>query len=206
VGAVFGLTGGIATGKSTLARLLRERGARVIDADAVAREVVAPGTDGLEEVVARFGDAILTRDGVLNREALGALVFADPAARADLNAILHPRIAARSAALLAEAAAGAAPVFYEAALLFETGSAALFDEIVVVGCSPDLQLARVIARDGLTPDAARARIAAQMPLPEKRARATLYIDNVGPIAELERWADRVVAAARDGSLRPIGTR
>ena len=201
---VIGLTGGIASGKSTVARLLAERGAAVIDADQLARKVVEPGQPALAELVARFGAAILTADGQLDRKRLGAIAFADADARADLGRITHPRIAAASAqAIAAWADAGANVVFFEAALLVEHRAYPGLAGLVVVAASDDVQEARVVARDGLGREEARARIAAQLPLAEKTAAATWVIHNEGDIAALRTEVDRVVADIENkyGSIR-----
>ncbi|HSK04437.1 MAG TPA: dephospho-CoA kinase [Kofleriaceae bacterium] len=201
---VIGLTGGIASGKSTVARMLEERGAALVDADQLARQVVEPGQPALAELVARFGPSIITPDGRLDRKRLGAIAFADPAARADLNRITHPRIAAASAGAIATwADAGAGVVFYEAALLVENRAHQGLAALVVVAASPDAQRARLIARDGITAEEADARIAAQAPLAEKRAAATWVIENDGDPAALAREVDRVVAEieARFGPIR-----
>jgi dephospho-CoA kinase len=201
---VIGLTGGIGSGKSTVARMLVERGAAVVDADLLARQVVEPGQPALAELVARFGPSIITPDGQLDRKRLGAIAFGDPVARADLNRITHPRIAAASAAAIATwADAGAGVVFYEAALLVENRVHLGLAGLVVVAASPDVQRARLVARDGITDEEARARIAAQAPLAEKRAAATWVIENDGDPAALAREVDRVVAEieARFGSIR-----
>src|SRR5688572_16022933 len=177
---VIGLTGGIASGKSTVAAILRELGAHVIDADLIAREVVAPGSKGLDAVVERFGRELLTADGSLDRKALADLVFADPSARGDLNAILHPLIAAASAAEMARLAAAGAPVaIYEAALLVENRVHDRLDGLIVVSAPEEIQLARLRARDGLDETAARARLAAQLPLRDKVAAADWVVDNGG---------------------------
>ncbi|MGE3543874.1 MAG: dephospho-CoA kinase [Kofleriaceae bacterium] len=201
---VIGLTGGIASGKSTVARMLAERGAAIIDADQLARQIVAPGRPALAELVARFGAAILTPDGELDRKRLGAIAFADPAARADLGRITHPRIAAESAAQIASwADAGASVVFYEAALLVENGAHAGLAGLIVVATSPEVQRERLIARDGLTREEAEARIASQAPLADKLAAATWVIDNHGDRSALAREVEGVVAAieARFGPIR-----
>ncbi|MBK7071839.1 MAG: dephospho-CoA kinase [Myxococcales bacterium] len=189
---VVGLTGGIASGKSTVATLLRERGAAIVDADLLAREVVARGQPALGELVVRFGPAILTADGALDRKALGARVFADPAARADLNRITHPRIAAAAqAAIAAHAAAGVPVVFYEAALLIENGLHRGLDGTIVVSVDPATQAARLAARDNLPPDAVEGRLAAQLPLADKLAVATWVVDNSGDRAALTSAVDRL---------------
>lgn len=189
---VVGLTGGIASGKSTVAALLRERGAAIVDADLLAREVVARGQPALGELVVRFGPTILTADGALDRKALGARVFADPAARADLNRITHPRIAAAAqAAIAAHAAAGAPVVFYEAALLIENGLHRGLDGTIVVSVDPATQAARLAARDDLPPDAVASRLAAQLPLADKLAVATWVVDNSGDRPALVIAVDRL---------------
>ncbi len=179
---IYGLTGGIGSGKSTVAAMLRELGAPVIDADALAREVVAPGSEGLAEVVRAFGAEVLDPSGALDRKKLGAIVFADPARRRRLEGITHPRIAAeamrRAAALGAE---GHAVAFYEAALLVENGSHAGLAGLVVVSAPENVQVRRVRERDGTTEAEARARLAAQLPLAEKLRVATHVIDNAGDL-------------------------
>ena len=192
--SVIGLTGGIASGKSTVARLLAERGAAIVDADLLARQVVEPGQPALAELVARFGAAILAPDGTLDRKRLGAIAFSDPGARADLGRITHPRIAAASAAAIAAwSDAGANVVFYEAALLVENRVHTGLAGLVVVAASPEVQLARVIERDRLDAEAAAARIAAQLPLVEKTRVATWVIQNDDDHAALAAEVDRVVA-------------
>lgn len=177
---VIGLTGGIACGKSFVADLLTARGAIVVDADRIAREVVEPGTPGLAAVVEAFGPAVLDADGRLDRAALGRRVFGDDAARKRLEGILHPRIAEESMRQLAAAAAKKPPlVVYDAALLVETGRADAFRPLVVVSAPPAVQMQRLIERDGLDAAAAEARVAAQMPIAEKAARADHVIDNGG---------------------------
>ncbi len=195
---VIGLTGGISSGKSTVAAMLRERGAAVVDADVVARQVVEPGQPALDEIRARFGDEVLDADGRLDRKRLGERVFGDAAARAALNAITHPRIAAASQAEIARwAARGAQVVFYEAALLIENGLHRGLDATIVVAAPADVQLERLRARDGLDEAGARARLAAQLPLAQKVAVATWVIDNGGDLeqtrAQLERVADELEA-------------
>ncbi len=194
---VYGLTGGIACGKSTVAALLTERGARVIDADRLARDVVAPGTDGLDEVVARFGSGVLRDDGSLDRAALGAIVFDDAGARADLESILHPRIAMASMTAIAAAQDEPGdPIFYDAALLVEKGTWRNFAGLVVVACAPDTQVARLARRDSLDADAARARLDAQLPIADKIAVADHVIDNDGTLDELAPKVDALLAELR----------
>lgn len=191
---LIGLTGGIASGKSAVARMLRAADVPVIDADLLAKEAVAPGTTTLAAVVARFGGGVLAPDGSLDRKALGALVFSDAAARADLNAIVHPAVAALAAERLDALRAQGAPLaVYEVPLLFESGLERVMGATLLVAAPEDLQVQRMATRDGLDEAAARARIAAQLPLEEKRTRATAVIDNDGT---LEQLAQRLGAAWR----------
>ncbi|MEY3213273.1 MAG: hypothetical protein RIT28_3754 [Pseudomonadota bacterium] len=177
----IGLTGGIATGKSTVARILRDAlHVPVIDADQVAREIVAPGQPALDEIIARFGPGVLLADGTLNRKALGAVVMADPVARQALDGITHPRIRGaiqQQLHRLAEAGAPAAVV--EAALLVETGAYRLYDALIVVSCSPQTQLQRLMSREGMAEEEARRWIQSQLPLVEKERLGTVVIHNDG---------------------------
>ena len=183
---VVGLTGGIACGKTTVAGLLRARGAVVVDADVVARDVVAPGTPGLARVLERFGADLVDAQGGLDRGALGARVFGDPLEREALEGILHPLIAVESMRQLAAALATRPPlVIYDAALLIEAGRADQFRPLIVVRADPAAQRARLISRDGLTPAQAQARIDAQMPVARKAALADHVIDNTGSQADTE---------------------
>ncbi len=192
---IVGLTGGIACGKSAAAERFRALGIDVVDADQVARDLVEPGTEGLSEIVTAFGHEVLRDDGTLDREKLGARVFGDDAARARLNGILHPRIAAESGTRLAKAAATDAPyAIYDAALLVENGSYRMFAGLVVVTCDEETQRARLMARNGYSAEEAQARIRAQMPLTEKVAVADYVIDNRGTMADLDREVTRVHAA------------
>ena len=184
----IGLTGGIASGKSTVAELLRARGALVIDADALAREVVETGTPGLAAVGTRFGPGVLRPDGSLDRPGLGKLVFADPLARRDLEAIIHPAVRARAAEIEATAPADAV-VVHMIPLLVETGQQNAFDVVVVVDVDADVQLERVRDRDHLTTAEARARIDAQAPRASRLAAADVVIDNSASLAELQRAVD-----------------
>ncbi len=187
---LIGLTGGIACGKSTVADALRARGAVIVDADQVARDVVAPGTPGLAAVVEAFGEGVLDADGRLDRAALGARVFGDEMARRRLEGILHPLIAQESMVQLQTAAATGAPlVVYDAALLVESGRADLFRPLVVVSAPEAVQRERLMARDGLERPAAEARIAAQMPVAEKAAVADHVVDNGGDRAATEAQID-----------------
>lgn len=189
------LTGGIASGKTTVADRWAEHGAVLIDSDLLAREVVEPGTPGLAAVLARFGEEVRATDGGLDRRALGAVVFADPAARKDLEQILHPLIRAR-AAELERAAAPDAIVVQVIPLLVETMAAGAgrtqdFDAIVVVDLPTELQLQRAMARDGASADQTRARIRAQAGRDERLAVADLVVDNAGDREQLLVEADRV---------------
>lgn len=182
----WSLTGNIACGKSAVEAILRAHGAFVVDADTVAREVVAAGQPALGEIAAEFGATVLTADGSLDRPALGAVVFADPQARRRLEAITHPRIFEATAAHLARAAAaGSALAVVSAALAVETGSYRTYDGLLVVTCPPALQLARLLARDGNDEQQARARIASQLPQERKAALADAVFDNSGTPAQLE---------------------
>ena len=182
---LIGLTGGIASGKSAVARLLRGAGVPVVDADVLAREAVAKGTEGLAHVVARFGEEMLLDDGDLDRKKLGVVVFHDEAARRDLNAIVHPRVAQLAVATLATLRdAGEQVAVYEVPLLFESGLQRMMDATLLVAAPVDVQRARLRARDGMGNEDADARIAAQMSLDEKRKRATAVVDNAGTLAEL----------------------
>lgn len=181
----IGLTGGIASGKSTVARKLEQLGAVTIDADVLARDVVALGTEGLKAVVARFGDSVLAANGSLDRRALARVIFADPRARADLNAIIHPLVRERAAELEAAAPAGAV-VVHVIPLLVETGQQDRFDAVVVVDTTVEEQLRRLTRRDGLTRTEAEQRVAAQASREERLGAATHVIDSSGPVQETMR--------------------
>lgn len=181
---VVGLTGGIATGKSTAARVLTELGAHVIDADAIAREIVAPGQPALAEIVQAFGREMLLPDGTLDRKRMGAMVFADADQRRALNAITHPRIALETQARLGRLRDEGAPVaVYEAALLVENGVHRGLEGLIVTTCDEATQLERLIGRDGYSEADARARIAAQASPAEKLAAATWVVDTSGPLSD-----------------------
>ncbi|HUM09578.1 MAG TPA: dephospho-CoA kinase [Myxococcaceae bacterium] len=188
---VVGLTGGIASGKSTVSAMFRSLGAPVIDADQVARDVVEPGTPGLEEVARRF-PGVVDASGQLDRVALGQRIFADPAERKALEAIVHPRIreevARRTEAL---ARAGARVVLYDAALLIENGLHRGMDGVILVAVPEPVQRARLAARDGLDEAAISARLAAQLPLADKRAHATWVVDNSGSLDETRAQVRRI---------------
>ncbi|WP_327694168.1 dephospho-CoA kinase [Streptomyces sp. NBC_00459] len=198
-----GLTGGIGAGKSEVSRLLVARGAVLIDADRIAREVVAPGTEGLAAVVDAFGTEVLAEDGGLDRPKLGSIVFADPAKLAVLNSIVHPLVGLRSRALEA-AAADDAVVIHDVPLLAENGLKSLYDLVIVVDASPGTQLDRLVRLRGMTEDDARARMAAQATREKRLEIADVVIDNDVPLEELERrvtdvWAEleRRARAARE---------
>ena len=182
---VIGLTGGIASGKSTAARLLGDLGAPVIDADQLAREAVRPSSDTLAAIVAAFGAEVLRDDGALDRVALGKQVFAAPDARRMLESIVHPEVR-RLAQLKLQAlkASGAQVVFYMAPLLIEAGADTLCDEIWVVDVDDTTQLQRASARDGMSGEEAQQRVSAQMPPAEKARRGDVVIDNRGTIEAL----------------------
>ena len=177
---VIGLTGGIASGKSTVAQILGERGAWVVDADQLAREVVSLKSPALEEIARTFGEAVIASDGSLDRAQLGQLVFSDESAREQLNAIVHPRVLELSQEEIRKATgAGAGLIVYDVPLLFETSRQTEFDGTLVVWVDPLTQLLRLRQRAELDEDQARARIASQMPLTRKRELATWVIDNSG---------------------------
>ena len=182
-----GLTGGVASGKSTVAALLRELGAVVVDSDVLAREVVEPGTPGLAAVVEAFGPDVLTADGALDRPALGAVVFGDEAARRRLEAILHPLIRARAAELEAAAPEGTV-VVHDIPLLVETGQADRFDAVLVVDVPVETQVGRMVRDRGMTREDALARVAAQADREQRLAAATHVVDNTGTREDLR---DRV---------------
>lgn len=197
---IYGLTGGIASGKSTVAAMFAALGAPVVDADALARRVVEPGQPALAEIAQRFGPEVLRPDGALDRKRLGELVFADPVARRALEAITHPRIAAAGRDEMARhAAAGAPACIYEAALIVENQLHLGMDGLVVVAVPETVQLARLIARDGLDEAAARARLAAQLPLADKVAVSTWVIDNGGALEDTEAQVAEVWRAMQRGA-------
>ncbi len=187
---MVGLTGGIGSGKSAVARRLEAHGAVIIDADVLAREVVEPGTDGLAEVVAAFGDQVLDAGGALDRPALGRVVFADPGARARLEEIVHPRVRARTAEIIA-AAPEDAVIVNDVPLLVEAGLASGYDVVIVVQTTESDRVARLAADRGMSEADARARIAAQASDDERRAVADIVIVNDGTLEELDAKVDAV---------------
>ncbi len=181
---VLGVTGGIASGKTTVALAFKELGAVVINADELAREIVRPGCSVLRQIAEYFGNRVLLPGGALNRPLLAELIFNDDEARRALNRITHPAIAALAAKRLREAECGGASlVVYDAPLLFEAGADGQVDKVLVVAVSEEEQLTRLMARDGIGREQALARIAAQMPLAEKIARADYVVDNSGSLEE-----------------------
>ena len=189
---LVGLTGGIGSGKSLVAELLAAHGATIIDADVLAREAVAPGTPGLAQVRERFGTGVLRPDGSLDRAALGRIVFGDPIARRDLEAIIHPAVRARAAALAAAAPEGAV-VVQVIPLLVETGQQGHFDQVVVVDVEPEVQLSRIVRRDGLSEAEARARLRAQASREARLAAANVVLRNNGNRDDLAAAVDRLWA-------------
>ena len=189
---IVGLTGGIGAGKSTVAAILAELGARVIDADRIGHEVYRPGSEGFRRVVEAFGTGVVGRDGAIDRRALGAIVFGDPAARARLNAIVHPLIATEIAARVAAAREDGftGPLVIEAAVMFEAGWQELVDRVWVVSARPEHAVARVVAARGLARDEVERRLAAQMPDAERRRRADLVIENDGEPTALRREVEK----------------
>lgn len=177
------LTGGIATGKSFCTARFAALGVPVIDADLLAREAVAPGSPGLAAIASRFGPSVLLEDGRLDRPSLGALVFTDRTARADLEAIVHPEVYRRINEWFAARPAGTRLAIADIPLLYETGQEHDFDRVIVCACAPAEQLRRLVARDGLSEDAARARLAAQWPTTEKVSRADYVIRTDGAFEE-----------------------
>jgi dephospho-CoA kinase len=190
VGGVLkvGLTGGIGSGKSAVSARLDERGALVIDADKIAREVVEPGTPGLAAVVAEFGEEVLLPSGGLDRERVGKIVFADPDRLAALNAIVHPLVGERMQELM-DAAPEDAIVVYDVPLLAENGLAGMYDVVVVVDAPEETQLDRLTSRRGMTEEDARARMANQATREQRRAVATHVIDNSGTLDDLKSQVD-----------------
>jgi dephospho-CoA kinase len=190
---LIGLTGGIASGKSTVSRMLKELGATVIDADQLAREVVAPGQPALAEIAARF-PGVVGPDGALDRKKLGERIFGDVAERGALNAITHPRIQQRVLELTqGYAEAGVKVVVYDAPLIFENRLDQALEGTILVAASEPVQVARLRARDGLSEEQARARLAAQLSLDEKRKLATWVIDNSGTVEQTRAQVERLWA-------------
>jgi dephospho-CoA kinase len=203
---LVGLTGSIATGKSTVAGMFRALGAEIIDADQLAREVVEPGEPALREIVAEFGPGVLRPDGTLDRPALGAIVFADGARRQRLEAITHPairdRFLRRVAALVEAGFTGVA--FFDAAVIVETGGYKTLDALVVVVTDEETELARLMARDGIGREEALRKIRSQMPVADKARLADFVIDNNGDRSATEAQVRAVHAALLERLRRPAG--
>lgn len=200
---LVGLTGGIGSGKSTVAGMLEERGAVVFDADVLAREAVAPGTPGHDAVVERFGANVLGPGGELDREALAAIVFADPAARRDLEAIVHPEVRRMLAEGCEEYEGTDRVVVFSAPLLVETGMHSAFELLLVVSVPVETQVERLLRERGMSEDQVRARIDAQAPLEEKEAVADVILDNEGNVEELEAQVERVWQELRAQAASPV---
>jgi dephospho-CoA kinase len=202
------LTGGIATGKSHCLRAFAALGVQTLDSDLLAREAVRPGTAGLEAVLARFGRGLVRPDGTLDRAALGRIVFADPAARRDLEAIIHPLVyAAIQTRVGSPSRTPNAPEpevlsIADIPLLYESGHAQDFDRVVVAACRPDQQLQRLMARDGFSEADARQRIGTQLPIGVKAERADYVIDTSGPLADTDRQVVEVFERLRAEALSP----
>jgi dephospho-CoA kinase len=196
---LVGLTGGIGSGKSTVAGMLAERGAVVLDADRLARDAVAPGTEGFDAVMARFGDTVIAPDGALDRAALARIVFADDEARAALEAIVHPDVQRRIAESVTAHAETDDVVVVDSPLLIEAGAHEGFEVVVVVTAPIDERVARLAAR-GMSEEDVLARDAAQMPLEEKAALADVVVDNDGSLDDLESKVDRLWADLSERAL------
>ncbi|MBI1993144.1 MAG: dephospho-CoA kinase [Deltaproteobacteria bacterium] len=183
----MGLTGGIATGKSTVTSMLRQLGARIIDADELAREIVGPGQEAWREIVEAFGSEMVRADQTIDREKLRKIIFADPQARKRLESITHPRIRALAQERIGQLAAeGAELVIYAAPLLFENQVHLWLRPVILVACAATLQKQRLLKRDGLSEEEARRHLQAQMSLEEKRKLADFIIENDGSLEELEK--------------------
>ncbi|HXN02793.1 MAG TPA: dephospho-CoA kinase [Candidatus Dormibacteraeota bacterium] len=188
---VLGLTGGIGSGKSMVTQMFARLGAAVIDADQLAREVVEPGQPALREIAAAFGPDVLLPDGRLDRPKLAGIIFADPAERAKLDAITHPRIRARMDAEVKARRSGPGVLIVDIPLLYENDRSNSVERVIVVWVDPQTQLRRIRQRDGLSAQAANQRIAAQMPLDSKRARADHVIDNSGSREDTQRQVEAI---------------
>lgn len=190
---LIGLTGGIASGKSTVARILNRLGAAIVDADALAREVVEPGHDAWKDIVKEFGAEVLQPDRTLDRQKLRATIFNNTAARKKLEAIIHPRVRALAEERIHQhAAAGYDIVVYEVPLLFEGNLHEWLRPVVLVACDVDIQIRRLQERDGLSVEASQKHIDAQMSLAEKRRLADYVIENDGSLEDLEREVQTVL--------------
>lgn len=194
----FGLTGGVASGKSTVARHFETLGARIIDADRIGHEVIEPGRPAYEEIISHFGKQLLDSNGMIDRKTLGALVFSNTQELGALNAIVHPRLIARQTELALEYLAQnpRAVVIVDAALIFESGIGGRLRKVIVAWCHPEQQLERLMAKAGLSRQEAERRIKAQMPVEEKRRRADYQIDCSGSLEETYREADAIYLELR----------
>ena len=201
---LVGLTGGIGSGKSTVAGMLEGLGAVVFDADVLAREAVAPGTPGHDRVVERFGPNVLLPGGDLDREALASIVFADPAARRELEAIVHPEVRRLFAEGCERYDATDAVVVFSAPLLVETGMHTAFDVLVVVTVPVEIQIERLMRDRAMSESAVRARIAAQLPLEAKAEAADVIVDNEGSIEELRGQVERLWSDLCQRAAAPTG--
>jgi len=190
---IVALTGGIATGKSVVARFLEDRGCALHSADRAAHEVMAPGGPAWQSLVAHFGRSILNPDDSINRARLGAVIFADEAQRRFLNSVIHPLVLSKKREIVARLEKeGKIKIFVsEAALTLEAGYAGFFDKVIVTFCRPEAQLGRLMARDGLSREAALRKIQAQMPQDEKKKRADYLIDTSDTLADTETRTDKV---------------
>jgi len=190
----IGLTGGIATGKSTVAQMLRDQGVPVVDADQLSRQAVAPGSPALAAIQERFGDTVIQADGSLDRGAMRAIVLADPGARADLESITHPAIGGLTIAWMVQQAEAGEPIaVVEAALMVETGSYRHYDALLVVSSPPELQLQRLMSRNDIDATEARKWLATQLPLSEKESKADAVVMNSGDLAQLKARLDEAWA-------------
>ena len=198
---IAGLTGGIASGKSTVSRFLSDAGAHVIDADKIARAVVEPGTAGYDAIISSFGRTILLPDGKIDRKHLGEIIFNDPDKKAHLNAIVHPLVFERSAGMIADIAAQApdAVVIMDVPLLMEVGMEHDLAEVIVVYVPETIQLERLMSRDRIDEQAAMARIRSQMSIEKKRQLATIVIDNSGTLSDSRGRARAVFNRLRQQS-------
>ncbi len=199
---MVGLTGGIGSGKSTVAAMFEKLGAAVIDADALAREVVAPGKPALHEIETRFGAGVIRRDGTLDRAALADIVFRDPGARQDLESITHPRIAQRASELLGRFhREGKLVVIYEAALMVEKRIHESLDGLIVVATSPDKQIERVMKRGSANESEVKRRLKTQLPLEDKAKAADWVVDNDGSLEETWEQVTKVWETLRDAAKK-----
>lgn len=190
---IIGLTGSIATGKSTVSRMLKQKGYRIVDADEISRLVVEPGSPVLGQITVAFGEDVLQTDGSLNREKLGSLIFNDEEKRKKLNGIIHPAVRAEMLRQKNEwLAKGASTVIMDIPLLFESKLQSYVDKIIVVSASPAVQRERLIARNGYTEAEADARIHSQLPIIEKENGADAVIDNNGTVEETEKQLDEIL--------------